>query len=244
MAFSTVIRRSAPLALRLLAGQRSFHCSGGALRIATRKFLVPLVSPARYSTSTAVSTRITSDGSFLQLINSEIDCCQQSYEEDEGVPEGFAFQVKDNLGQQAVLLTREFEGETIRIEVRPSDLFTEDSDADDDDDQASSQSTLPMVIKVSKPGAPGLEIEISVSDEKVVIDSLTVKDPELTEGQEPFEGPAFDELDGKIQEAFYKYLEVRGITASATNFLHQYMVNKEHKEYAHWLKNLQKYVAA
>nr|GEY26597.1 mitochondrial glycoprotein [Tanacetum cinerariifolium] len=52
------------------------------------------------------------------------------------------------------------------------------------------------------------------------------------------------ELDENLQKAFHKYLEIRGIKPSATNFLHEYMVNKEHKEYTNWLKNLKKFVEA
>ena len=52
------------------------------------------------------------------------------------------------------------------------------------------------------------------------------------------------ELDENLQKAFHKYLEIRGIKPSATNFLHEYMINKEHKEYTNWLMNLKKFVEA
>ncbi|PWA97494.1 hypothetical protein CTI12_AA028640 [Artemisia annua] len=44
------------------------------------------------------------------------------------------------------------------------------------------------------------------------------------------------ELDENLQKAFHKYLEIRGIKPSATNFLN--------KEYTNWLKNLKKFVEA
>ncbi|PWA86294.1 glycoprotein family protein [Artemisia annua] len=101
-----------------------------------------------------------------------------------------------------------------------------------------------MVIKVSKTGGPCLEFGVTAYADEIVIDSLSVKDPDMTEDQLPYEGPRFDELDENLQKAFHKYLEIRGIKPSATNFLHEYMINKEHKEYTNWLKNLKKFVEA
>lgn len=43
------------------------------------------------------------------------------------------------------------------------------------------------------------------------------------------------DMDDNLQKAFHKYLEVRGIKASTTDFLHEYML---------WSKNLKKFVAA
>lgn len=50
------------------------------------------------------------------------------------------------------------------------------------------------------------------------------------------------DLDENLQKAFHKYLEVRGIKPSITNFLHEYMIAKDSKEYMNWLKNLKNFV--
>ncbi|KAK9120847.1 hypothetical protein Syun_018464 [Stephania yunnanensis] len=49
-------------------------------------------------------------------------------------------------------------------------------------------------------------------------------------------------LDENLQRAFHKYLEIRGIKPSTTNFLHEYMINKDSREYLVWLKNLKKFI--
>ncbi|KAL4568000.1 hypothetical protein LXL04_023599 [Taraxacum kok-saghyz] len=113
-------------------------------------------------------------------------------------------------------------------------------DADDNDNEKDNQSSIPMVVKVSKTGGPCLEFGVTAYADEIVIDSLSVKDPDMAEDQLPYEGPRFDELDENLQKAFHKYLEIRGIKPSVTNFLHEYMVNKEHREYTNWLKNLKK----
>lgn len=52
----------------------------------------------------------------------------------------------------------------------------------------------------------------------------------------------FSDLDENLQKAFHKYLEIRGIKPSTTNFLQEYMINKDSKEYLGWLKNLKKFI--
>ncbi|KDO48135.1 hypothetical protein CISIN_1g041661mg, partial [Citrus sinensis] len=71
---------------------------------------------------------------------------------------------------------------------------------------------------------------------------LSVKQPEASDDQLAYEGPDFGDLDENLQKAFHKYLEIRGIKASTTNFLQEYMINKDSKEYLGWLKNLKKFI--
>nr|GEV49915.1 putative glycoprotein family protein [Tanacetum cinerariifolium] len=261
MALNSIIRRSAPLAARLFTAttQRTFATTTtttrGALFTAVKKnigssnnksCLVPCVCKYCYSASTALK-KTSADEALLKVIDSEIQCSVESFEEGEDIPEGFPFKLEDNPGQQTVSLTREYQGETIHVEVEPSSLTTGQEDDDDDadgDSDKDSQSSLPMVVKVSKTGGPCLEFGVTAYADEIVIDSLSVKDPDISEDQLPYEGPRFDELDENLQKAFHKYLEIRGIKPSATNFLHEYMVNKEHKEYTNWLKNLKKFVEA
>lgn len=50
------------------------------------------------------------------------------------------------------------------------------------------------------------------------------------------------DLDENLQKAWRKYLEVRGIKGSLFDFLHEYMMHKDEKEYLAWLKNLKEFV--
>jgi complement component 1 Q subcomponent-binding protein len=49
------------------------------------------------------------------------------------------------------------------------------------------------------------------------------------------------DLDENLQRAFHKYLELRGISPMTTNFLHEYMINKDSREYLLWLRKLKDY---
>ncbi|KAL8233580.1 hypothetical protein R6Q59_019680 [Mikania micrantha] len=259
MAFSSILRRSAsslaPLAGRLSAGQgnishRFLLIAGNHTRkiVSNDSFLVPSVSHYFYSVSPALDLP-SSDESLLRVIESEIKCSEESFEEKEDLPASFPFQLTDNPGRLTATLTREYQGETIHVEVEPSGLVTgeEDSTSDEDEDEdedGSEKASLPMVVKVSKPDGFGLEFGINAYVDKIVINSLWAKDPDMPADQVSYQGPSFDELDENMQKEFHKYLEMRGIKANATKFLVEYMVNKEHRVYTYWLKNIKKFVEA
>ncbi|KAL0382046.1 UNVERIFIED_CONTAM: putative protein, mitochondrial [Sesamum calycinum] len=257
MALNNAIRRAAsrvvPLAIRAAAGsQRYLH------NHQTSALFAAINSPTPNVLQRSLplffhhySTKPSSDEALLRVIDSEIQCAVESQDEEEAeeVPQGFPFKIEDHPGQQTITLTREYQGETITVEVHMPDLVTgEENDHDDDDDdeqeERGNQSSIPLVVRVSKKSGPSLEFGCTAYPDEVAIDSLAVKDPNNSEDQIAYEGPDFADLDENLQKAFHKYLELRGIKPSTTNFLHGYMVDKDSREYTTWLKNLQKFVQA
>lgn len=74
------------------------------------------------------------------------------------------------------------------------DLVTGEDGADnddDDDDEKGSQSSIPLVVSVSKKSGPCLEFSCTAFPDEIAIDSLAVKDPESVEDQIAYEGPDF-----------------------------------------------------
>jgi complement component 1 Q subcomponent-binding protein, mitochondrial len=75
---------------------------------------------------------------------------------------------------------------------------------------------------------------------------VDVKNVRYCEGRpaddlEVYGGPTFDTLDEELQEAFYSYLEERGINDDFSYFLLSYGAQKEQREYQHWLKKLHEF---
>ncbi|XP_010256793.1 PREDICTED: uncharacterized protein At2g39795, mitochondrial-like [Nelumbo nucifera] len=254
MAFSTILRRAAstvvPLAVRAIGTQRNYHSSlfaslkSNSLSqdVCWRTFL-----PALNFSSAA--KRPSSDENLLRVIEDEIECAEQSDDHNrvEEIPDGFPFKIEDNPGEQTISLRREYQGEVISVEVHMPDLVTgedeDDEDEDNDDDsERGTQSSIPLVVSVSKGSGPYLEFGCTAYPDEISIDSLSVKEPETSEDHIPFDGPDFSDLDENLQKAFHKYLEIRGVKPSTTNFLHEYMINKDSKEYLMWLKNLKKFI--
>ncbi|KAJ9684359.1 hypothetical protein PVL29_016705 [Vitis rotundifolia] len=253
MAFTTILRRSIssvmPLAVRVVQRNRHHSALFTALyhgSLFHKPSLRPFASTLHFYSSSA--KRPSSDDSLLRVLESEIKCAEESddHDENEEAPDGFPFEIQDNPGQQTISLAREYQGEVIKVEVHMPDLVTgeDDDDNNDDDNEKGNQSSIPLVVSVSKKNGPFLEFGCTAFPDEIAIDSLSVKNPEISEEQIAYEGPDFTDLDENLQKAFHKYLEIRGIKPSTTNFLHEYMINKDSKEYLLWLKNLKKFVEA
>ena len=66
-----------------------------------------------------------------------------------------------------------------------------DDDDGDADDEKAAQSQLPLVVRVSKSHGPCLEFGCTAYPDDIVIDSLSVKDPDASEDEIAYEGPEF-----------------------------------------------------
>ncbi|KAH7537140.1 uncharacterized protein At2g39795, mitochondrial [Ziziphus jujuba] len=255
MSFASILRKSAssfaPVASRLAqGGRRHYHyalvTAINNSNLSHKQFISPLVPYFHYSSA---SKKSSSDESLVRVIDSEIQCAAESddHERVEEVPSGFPFEILDNPGVQTVTLKRTYQDEDIHVEVHMPNLVTgedEDDDNGDEDGEKASQSSIPLVVNVSKKSGPSLEFSCTAYPDEIAIDSLIVKQPENSEDQIAYEGPDFHDLDENLQKAFHKYLEIRGIKPSTTNFLHEYMINKDSREYLVWLKKLKEFVEA
>ncbi|KAM1798735.1 hypothetical protein ACFX12_032775 [Malus domestica] len=185
-----------------------------------------------FSTATATAVEPISERSLVEVLESEIKCAQDVKPKEAEVPEKFPFQIVDNPGEQTILLKREFEGETIQVCVDIPSVST------GEDDWKCEDPGIPMVVSISKPNGLQLELGVSAFATEILIDCLSVKQPERCSKDldYAYDGPEFHDLDEELQNAFYKYLESRGIEHTMSDFLYDYMENKGKKEYLMWLK--------
>ncbi|XP_057804083.1 uncharacterized protein At2g39795, mitochondrial-like [Salvia miltiorrhiza] len=249
MSLNNLVRnasRLVPFAIRAPAGTRwcSHRHYTSALSATVNGCLKDLPFPRSLpSFLHHYSTEISPDESLLNNVNYEIECANESLfaaEAEEEVPEGFPFKIENHVGTETIKLTREYQGETVSVEVYMPNLVTGDEEEGDDPNQ----SQLPLIVKTSKRGGPYLEFGCTACPDEIVIDSLSVKDPENSEDQIAYEGPDFTDLDENLQKGLHRYLEIRGVKASTTNFLHGYMIDKDTREYVEWLKKLHKFLQA
>ncbi|XP_065870914.1 uncharacterized protein At2g39795, mitochondrial-like [Euphorbia lathyris] len=258
MALAAFIRKSTcnlvPLSSRFVRGSSRNHLSAffSAVNHHANGFSPkPAVFPS-FQYSTAVDANKPSSAELLlRVIDSEIKVAEETddHDRDEDIPEGFPFKIEDTPGQQTVTLSREYEGELVKVEVHMTDLVTgEDNAADDDDDSDDvvkpMRSTVPIIVSVSKKSGFSLEFHCIAFPDVIEIDNLSAKNPEISEDKVAYEGPHFHGLDEKLKQSFHKYLEMRGIKPSTINFLHEYMINKDSREYLGWLNNIKKFIQA
>ncbi|XP_030931320.1 uncharacterized protein At2g39795, mitochondrial-like [Quercus lobata] len=257
MAFTSILRKSgsslAPLATRLVRGQRNYHRALFTAKTHSNlshnhriSFLSPLLVPNLHYSS--ASKKPSSDETLLRVILSEIQCLQETDDHDrvEQIPSDFPFEIVDNPGLQTLTLKRTYQGEEIEVEVHMPDLVTgeNDDDPDGDNSEKASLSSLPLVVSVSKKDGPSLEFSCISYPDEIEIDSLAAKRPEISDEEIAYKGPSFIDLDEDLQKAFKRYLNIRGIKPSTINFLHEYMINKNSKEELIWMKKLKKFVEA
>ncbi|CAH8269758.1 unnamed protein product [Arabidopsis lyrata] len=262
MALSTVFRRAsstvATLAFRAARSPVSFR--SGAVS-AERLILgsqimrgsVSSFSFSRFSTESAI-TKTTADEKLVSVIESEIECAvEEEAPHDTSIleekPEGFPFEIIDTPGERTVLLRRKFEDETIQVVVDSVASYDDEEDeaepndeGDDEDQESVGKIRVPMVVSVEKGDGVCLEFGVSAYPDEIVIDSLSIKQPQESENELAYEGPDFDDLDENLQKAFHRYLEIRGIKPSFTTFLADYVANKDSREYLQWLKDLKSFV--
>ncbi|CAK8541729.1 unnamed protein product [Lathyrus sativus] len=249
MAIYTVLRRATaaviPLAARrtVASSSRTFH-SALSVKLLSHQEMIPFV-PSR-SFANAVAKKSIPDSNLIKVLQSEINCALEDNEATEQVeiPVGFPFEIEDNPEVRTIQLKRQYEDEVITVQVDIPTRTPEENEGDDADDNEKNdtESSIPLVVTVFKGNGVSLEFGLTAYPDEVLIDSLSIKKPDDSEDELAYEGPEFTDLDENLQKAFLKYLEIRGITAGTTNFLQEYMFNKDSKEYLLWLKKVKSFV--
>ncbi|WJX58763.1 hypothetical protein P8452_44182 [Trifolium repens] len=255
MAFSSILRNKSSTFLRAFAStaqliRKTQPGHRAVLSSAVNRYEDSFV-PRFHFSSVAVKTKPSSDDNLLRVIESEITCAQETddYGTAEEVPSNFPFKIIDSPGHQTITLERTYEGEEIKVIVDMPDLVTgeehdnEDNDNDNESERAT-QSSIPISVTVSKKDGPSLQFSCVAYPDEIIIDSLSVKNPDVSDDQIPYEGPDFQSLDESLQKTFHRYLEIRGIKPSSLNFLHEYMINKDSKEYLVWLNKVKNFIQA
>ncbi|GAV88842.1 MAM33 domain-containing protein [Cephalotus follicularis] len=246
MAVNYLLRRASStvlsLSIRAVGSPRTYHRAISTV-LTKDSFCSQLnhqTFPPSVRYSTAVAEKRRAEEKLLRVIESEIECANKPNANIlENKPEGFPFKIEDNAGERTIFLRREYGDEIIKVEVDLPILSISEEEEKKDEEEGS---TVPLVVSISKGSGACLEFGITAYLEEIVIDSFSIKQSQDSADELAYGGPDFDDLDDKLREALREYLEVRGINCTTVKFLHQYMTNKDAKEYLVWLNNLKKYV--
>ncbi|CAH8363501.1 unnamed protein product [Eruca vesicaria subsp. sativa] len=259
MVFTLCIRRSASR-LASVYGRVARSQSISTVAVVNRSSLVPnpssLLRPfvsRSFLYSTVTTERLKSDETLIQVIDSEIkDAFEADVQGEEETTDSddFPFKIEDNPGHRNVTLTREYNGEQIRVEVSMPGSMDENEDdgMDDNEDgnEKANETSIPLVVTVTKKSGLSLEFSCTAFPDAIVIDGLSVNHSEKSSSEEgeqlTYDGPDFQELDENMRKSFHKFLEARGIKPSVTDFMYEYMMKKDSREYLLWLKNLKNFI--
>ncbi|XP_010458010.1 PREDICTED: uncharacterized protein At2g39795, mitochondrial isoform X2 [Camelina sativa] len=230
---------------------RSRHCS--------RKHLTPSFSHnIPFTTSTRNRKKASPTDPLLRIIETEIGFAKNAddHQRVEETPSDFPFKMEDKPGGKIVTLTREYESESVKVEVHMTNLVTGDKEDEDDEEEAENeedededkpekpkQSNVPLLVTLSKKTGPSLEFRCTAFPDRIAIKDMWVTFPyDPSKDEFAYEGPSFRVLDEKLRKAFYRYIEIRGIKPSMINFLHEYMINKDSREHLLWFRTLRNFV--
>jgi complement component 1 Q subcomponent-binding protein len=111
---------------------------------------------------------------------------------------------------------------------------------------------IQVAIIIEKGSGPALEIDASAQGDAFYIDNVSlVESAELAKDQTAegdwvrrgnYGGPVFNDLDEGLVESFHKFIETRGFNQELAEFMADYVVHKEQKEYTAWLEKVGKFV--
>jgi complement component 1 Q subcomponent-binding protein len=158
------------------------------------------------------------------------------------------FKLHEKPGSGVVRLTRKHKDEQIEVRFDVQDSNEEELDGEADYGQGDDDNNEDQVV--GEDVGVNFEVTITKGDKKVIVtavggQSLQVlgmrvlsKNATPSDEEDVYSGPAFDELQEELQEAFYDWLEERKIDGDLAFFVLAHARVKEQMEYEHWLNEL------
>ncbi|XP_077219736.1 uncharacterized protein At2g39795, mitochondrial-like [Tasmannia lanceolata] len=142
-------------------------------------------------------------------------------------PKEFPFKIINEIGKQSITLERDLKGQSIQVEVLP--LVR--SKKEEEEKESWSQLNISLLVKLSTFQGISLEFYCIASSTHITVDRIQGK---LSDVGPILVGPKF--VVEKFQKYLNNFLEVRGIDSSLANFLQDYMIWKDAKQYLAWLR--------
>lgn len=113
---------------------------------------------------------------------------------------------------------------------------------DDNEDGAAMEYGINFDVTLTKPSGEKICVTC-VASRKLIVNSVRhlAAGKEISDS-EAYGGPVFEQLNEELQDAFYTYLEERGIDDDLCFFILSYSRVKEQVEYAKWLNSVLAFV--
>jgi complement component 1 Q subcomponent-binding protein len=143
-------------------------------------------------------------------------------------------------GDVNMTLERDLGEKVVRIEWQLTSPFDPEMGGEEDGEPEKEATDVSITVE-SKDGARGMTFYCSTQtgeDHRYVIGNMkTFSSLEEKDSMTSYNGPEFEDLDDKLQEAFDEYLAEVGMSSDVCDFIDAMAVDKEQREYVRWLKN-------
>ncbi|XVE97357.1 hypothetical protein REPUB_Repub03eG0012700 [Reevesia pubescens] len=180
---------------------------------------------------------------ILRILRNEIE-----YQHDYAPPNQPAtrfnsFTVQDRPGEKWMTMRSKYgDNEEIKIEVTMFDGCAFVPKPGEDSNGENVILHISLLVDISKgQSCPEMEFLCSAWPDRLEIQKIYLLNRDKIVIN-PYMGPDFRTMNGKLQNAVRDYLEVRGVNSELCVFLHEYMMNKDRIELIKWLGNVKSFV--
>ncbi|KAI3424056.1 hypothetical protein D9Q98_009419 [Chlorella vulgaris] len=230
------MRSSCRLLPRLLAA-----AAPGAALIARQAEIAGLsrlaLSEVSFTSLRAISSTPTAfQSALIESLGEEAAYEKENYavpeELEAGPPAGFALSEAD--GDTLMSLTKKVDGEVVTVDVmvneQPEEELVEDANGALDADVGAV-----FTVTVAK-GDQSLVFECKSDGQYFSVQHVSLEPAEDDMEDSAYSGPAYEELDEKLQANFESYLAERGVDKELGAYLLPLIHDKEQREYMQWLE--------
>eukprot|EP00933_Yihiella_yeosuensis_P080840 TRINITY_DN94352_c0_g1_i1.p1 TRINITY_DN94352_c0_g1~~TRINITY_DN94352_c0_g1_i1.p1 ORF type:complete len:245 (+),score=55.49 TRINITY_DN94352_c0_g1_i1:73-807(+) len=216
---------------------RSLSCLGR-----TPVFVLP--SRGLQSPFTTLSSRsFSSAGAKIsKVLESELKHEQDQYEQSKEIKnflKNSDFKLVDADGDVNMTLEKTVGDKTVRIEFQLTSPFNPEGEMEGEDFE---NEATELSISVEDKNGAGLMFFCSTQtgeDHRYVIGNVkSYTSAEEKDSLTSYNGPEFEDLDDKLQEAFDEYLGELGMSTEICDFVDAMASDKEQREYVRWLQKV------
>jgi len=189
-------------------------------------------------------------GKVAQTLQAELKHEEEQYEQPKEITSFLKhsdFKFIDEDADVNMALERSVGDKVARIEWQLTSPYAPDADMEGEDD--GSQEATDFVITVeNKEGTAGISFYCSTQggeDHRYVIGHVkNYCSAEEKESMSSYNGPDFEDIDDKLQEAFDEYLAEVGMNNEVCDFIDAMALDKEQREYVRWLRITKEFLDA
>ncbi|XVE71244.1 hypothetical protein DITRI_Ditri10aG0135100 [Diplodiscus trichospermus] len=180
---------------------------------------------------------------ILRILSNEIEY-QHEYAPPHQPATSFnSFTIQDRPGEKWMTMRGKYgDNEDIKIEVTMFDGCVFVPKPREDSNGENVLLHISLLVDISKgQGFPEMEFLCSARPDRLEIQKVYLlnRDKIIIN---PYMGPDFRKMNGRLQNTFSHYLEARGVNNKLCVFLHEYMMNKDRIELIQWLGNVKSFV--
>lgn len=194
---------------------------------------------------------------LVKALDKELEYEHGQYKIDESVGPFLSqsgFEIVDIDGVPQVVLKKSADGIDVEITFSarsPQDQPENQEEEAEEGDQQGENNFVDFQVMLKKSGdSKGLIYECSSVESEIHVNNVVYSDDIESADRETnyvnktsYRGPDFTTLDEKVQNAFVEHLKSFGVTEDLAIFVETYSLDKEHRLYMEWLRNVKNFLA-